>query len=52
VSVPVRPGVLADGGGRDEVVARVQALAQRVIVERLEHREAPAELKLKRAGRE
>jgi hypothetical protein len=29
--------------GRDEAVARVQALALRVIAERLEHREAPAE---------
>jgi hypothetical protein len=31
------------GQDRDEAVARVQALALRVIAERLEHREAPAE---------
>jgi hypothetical protein len=32
------------GASRDEAVARVQALALRVIAERLEHGEAPAEL--------
>ena len=32
------------GQDRDEAVARVQALALRVIAERLEHREVPAEL--------
>jgi predicted RNase H-like HicB family nuclease len=37
-------GVLAYGHTRDEAVARVQALALRVIAERLEHAEAPAEL--------
>ena len=37
-------GVMAYGQDRDEAVARVQALALRVIAERLEHREAPAEL--------
>jgi predicted RNase H-like HicB family nuclease len=37
------PGVMCYGADRDEVVARVQALALRVIAERLEHREAPAE---------
>jgi len=31
------------GVDRDEAIARVQALALRVIAERLEHREAPAE---------
>ena len=36
-------GVMAYGQDRDEAVARVQALALRVIAERLEHREAPAE---------
>jgi len=35
--------VLCYGTDRDEAVARVQALALRVIAERLEHREAPAE---------
>ena len=41
--VPTLPGVLCDGQDRDEAVAKVQALALRVIAERLEHREAPAE---------
>ncbi len=41
--VPALPGVLCYGADRDEAVARVQALALRVIAERLEHREAPAE---------
>lgn len=36
-------GALAYGDSRDEAVARVQVLALRVIAERLEHREAPAE---------
>jgi len=42
--VPALSGVLAYGRTRDEAVARVQALALRVIAERLEHAEAPAEL--------
>jgi predicted RNase H-like HicB family nuclease len=42
--VPDLPGVLSYGDTRDEAVARVQALALRVIAERLEHDEAPAEL--------
>jgi predicted RNase H-like HicB family nuclease len=41
--VPAFPGVMCYGADRDEAVARVQALALRVIAERLEHREAPAE---------
>ena len=41
--VPALPGVLCYGADRDEAVARVQALALRVIAERLEHRETPAE---------
>ena len=41
--VPDLSGVLAYGHDRDEAVARVQALALRVIAERLEQREAPAE---------
>jgi hypothetical protein len=36
--------VLAYGQTRDEAVARVQALALRVLAERLDHSEAPAEL--------
>lgn len=38
--VPDLPGVMCYGADRDEAVARVQALALRVIAERLEHREA------------
>ena len=41
--VPARSGVTCYGADRAEAVARVQALALRVIAERLEHREAPAE---------
>jgi predicted RNase H-like HicB family nuclease len=41
--VPALAGVMCYGVDRDEAVARVQALALRVIAERLEHREAPAE---------
>ena len=37
-------GVMTYGQTRDEAIARVQALALRVIAERLEHAEAPAEL--------
>jgi predicted RNase H-like HicB family nuclease len=37
-------GVLAYGATRDEAMARVQALALRVIAERLDHAEAPTEL--------
>ena len=42
--VPALPGVLCYGQTRDEAVARVQALALRVLAERLEHAEAPTEL--------
>ena len=41
--VATLPGVLCYGQNHDEAVAKVQALALRVIAERLEHREAPAE---------
>ena len=41
--VPELPGAMVYGRTRDEAVARVQALALRVIAERLEHAEAPAE---------
>jgi hypothetical protein len=37
-------GVLAYGVDKPEAVAKVQALALRVLAERLEHREAPGEL--------
>ena len=42
--VPALAGVLCYGEVRDEALARVQALALRVLAERLEHREAPAQL--------
>ena len=38
------PGVLCYANERGEAIARVQALALRVIAERLEHGEAPADL--------
>jgi len=38
------PGVLAYGGTQDEAVARAQALALRVMADRLEHGEAGPEL--------
>ena len=41
--VPGLPGVMTYGADRAEAVSRVQALALRVIAERLEHGEAPAE---------
>ena len=42
--VPELPGVLTYGRSREEAVARVQALALRVLAERFEHNEAPPEL--------
>lgn len=42
--IPAPAGVLCYGQTREKAVARVQALALRVIAERLEHGEAPAEL--------
>jgi predicted RNase H-like HicB family nuclease len=41
--VPALPGVLCCGQDRDAAVAGVQTLALRVIAERLENREEPAE---------
>jgi predicted RNase H-like HicB family nuclease len=41
--VPALAGVMTYGASREEVIARVQALALRVVAERLEHGEAPAE---------
>ncbi|HLL70925.1 MAG TPA: type II toxin-antitoxin system HicB family antitoxin [Pyrinomonadaceae bacterium] len=38
------PGVLAYGQSREEAVARVQALAFRVLADRLEHGESEPEL--------
>lgn len=41
--VPALPGVLCYGADRSEAVAKVQALALRVIAERLEQLETPSE---------
>ncbi len=38
------PGTLAYGQTRDEAIAHVQALALRVLADRLEHQEAAPEL--------
>jgi predicted RNase H-like HicB family nuclease len=42
--VPTLPGVLTYGMTRTDAVAKVQALALRVLAERLEHGEAVPEL--------
>ena len=42
--MPDLTGVMTYGATRDEAVAHVQALALRVIADRLEHNEAPADL--------
>lgn len=42
--VPALPGVLTYGSSRDEAIAKVQALALRVVAERLEHAETAPEL--------
>ena len=42
--VPDLAGVVTYGATREQAVAQVQALALRVIADRLEHNEAPAEL--------
>jgi predicted RNase H-like HicB family nuclease len=42
--VPELPGVLAYGGSEAEAQAKVQALALRVVADRLEHGEAGPEL--------
>lgn len=38
------PGALAYGANRNEAISRVEALALRVLADRLEHGEMPAEL--------
>ena len=40
--VPELPGVLAYGSSAQEAMAKVEALALRVIADRLEHSESPA----------
>ena len=42
--VPDLPGVLVYGEGRDEAIARVEALALRVIADRIEHGEKAPDL--------
>ena len=42
--VPALAGVMCYGSDQSEAVAKVQALALRVLAERLEHRETPGEL--------
>jgi predicted RNase H-like HicB family nuclease len=42
--VPDLPGVLAYGATREEAIARAQALALRVLADRLEHGEAVGDL--------
>jgi predicted RNase H-like HicB family nuclease len=42
--IPALPGVMCYGATRDEAIARVQALALRVLAERLEHAEVPGDL--------
>ena len=44
--VPSLSGVMTYGTTRDEAMVRVQALALRVIAERLEHAEANPELQI------
>ncbi len=42
--IPALPGVMANGQTREEAVARVKALALRVMADRLEHGETIPEL--------
>jgi predicted RNase H-like HicB family nuclease len=42
--VPALPGVMTYGASRPEAIAKVQALALRVLAEQLEHGEAAPEL--------
>ena len=42
--IPDLSGVLCYGANQAEAMAKVQALALRVLAERLEHQEAPGEL--------
>ena len=41
-SIETLPGVMAYGDSRDEAIRRVQALALRVIADRIEHKEIEA----------
>jgi predicted RNase H-like HicB family nuclease len=42
--IPALPGVMVYAGSREEALARVEALALRVLADRLEHGEAVPEL--------
>ena len=42
--IPQLPGVMAYGASREEAIARTEALALRVLADRLEHGEMPVEL--------
>ena len=42
--IPALPGVMVYGATREEASAKVQALALRVLAERLEHQESSPEL--------
>ena len=42
--VPDLPGVMVYGGSREEAIAKVKALALRVLADRLEHGESIPEL--------
>lgn len=42
--IPQIPGVMAYGATRPEAISRVEALALRVLADRLEHGEMPREL--------
>lgn len=42
--IPDLPGVVSYGTSEPDAIARVQALAPRVLAERLEHQEAPGQL--------
>jgi len=42
--IPQIPGALVYGADRREAIARVEALALRILAERLEHGEMPPEL--------
>ena len=48
--IPDLPGVMAYGQSREEAIAKVEALAFRVIADRLEHGEDVPDLRLEQSG--
>ena len=42
--IPQIPGAMAYGAGREEAISKVEAVALRVLADRLEHGDAPREL--------